>query len=64
MYVGLWTIAYSRLEFLTVLLKIGLDNVVYGDTDSVKFLGLDGIKVIEEHNKSIDEEFRKVSLHR
>ena len=64
MYVGLWTIAYSRLEFLTVLLKIGLENVVYGDTDSVKFLGLDGIKVIEEHNKSIDEEFRKVSLHR
>lgn len=64
MYIGLWTIAYSRLEFVSVLLKIGLENVVYGDTDSVKFLGFDGIKIIEEHNKTIDAEFRKVSINR
>lgn len=64
MYIGLWTIAYSRLEFVSVLLKIGLENVVYGDTDSVKFLGFEGIEIIKEHNKTIDEEFKRVSLRR
>ena len=61
MYVGLWVAAYSRLEFATVLSKIGFDNVIYGDTDSVTFIGEEGIKVIEEHNKEIREEKRKVS---
>lgn len=64
MYVSLWCVAYSRLEFFTVLNKIGFDNVVYGDTDSVKFIGDEGIKIIEEHNKTIEEEFKAINKKR
>ena len=64
MYVSLWCVAYSRLEFFTVLNKIGLDKVVYGDTDSVKFIGDEGIKIIEEHNKTIEEEFNRINKKR
>ena len=60
MYVGLWVAAYSRLEFATVLSKIGFDNVIYGDTDSITFIGEEGVKIIEEHNKKIIEEKAKV----
>ena len=63
-YVSLWCVAYSRLEFINVLLKIGLDKVIYGDTDSVKFIGNEGIKIIEEHNKEIDEEFNRINKKR
>ena len=52
-YVGLWVAAHSRAEFFTVLNKVGFDKVIYGDTDSIKFTGDEGIKVIEEHNKEI-----------
>ena len=64
MYVSLWCVAYSRLEFFTVLNKIGFDKVVYGDTDSVKFIGNEGIKIIEEHNKTIEEEFKAINKKR
>ena len=64
MYVSLWCVAYSRLEFFTVLNKIGFDKVVYGDTDSVKFIGDEGIKIIEEHNKTIEEEFKAINKKR
>jgi hypothetical protein len=30
-----------------MVIKIGLDNVIYGDTDSVKFIGEEGLKIIE-----------------
>lgn len=60
MQVSLWVAAYSRLEEFTIINRIGLDKVVYGDTDSVKFIGDEGIKEIEKRNKEIDEEFRKV----
>ena len=55
-YWSLWTVAYSRREFYLMLDKIGFDNVIYGDTDSVKFTGEEGVKLIEEYNKEIDEE--------
>lgn len=58
MYVGLWVAAYARKEFFSVLNAIGLENVVYGDTDSVKFIGEEGIKVIEEHNKETLKQLR------
>lgn len=64
MYVSLWCVAYSRLEFFTVLNKIGFDKVVYGDTDSVKFIGDEGIEIIKEHNKTIEEEFRVINKKR
>ena len=60
MYVGLWVAAYSRLEFTTVLTKIGFDNIIYGDTDSITFIGEENIKIIEAHNKEIKAEKEKV----
>ena len=61
MYIGLWTAAYARQEFVKVLSKIGFENVVYGDTDSVKFIGDEGIKIIEEHNKEIEKEMKEIT---
>lgn len=61
MYVGLWTVAYARQEFVKVLSKIGFENVIYGDTDSVKFVGKEGIKIIEEHNETIRKEMKEMT---
>lgn len=61
---GLWTVAYSRAELIKLILKIGLDNVIYADTDSVKFIGEEGIKVIEEYNKEITKEFDSINFRR
>lgn len=57
---GIWTAAYSWAEEVEMITKIGLDKVIYGDTDSVKFIGEEGISVIKEHNKEIDQEFKTV----
>lgn len=57
---GIWTAAYSWAEEIDMVIKIGLDNVIYGDTDSVKFIGEEGLKIIEQHNKEIDQEFKIV----
>ena len=57
---GIWTAAYSWAEEVDMIIKIGFDNVVYGDTDSVKFINEEGLKVIEEHNKEIDREFKEI----
>lgn len=54
--VGIWTAAYSWAEEVQMILDIGIDNVVYGDTDCVKFIGEDGVKVVEQHNKRIQAE--------
>lgn len=64
MYYGLWIVSYSRLEFFEVVDKIGIDKVVYGDTDSVKFIGDEGIKVIEEHNAEIDKTVHSIEMRR
>lgn len=63
-YVSLWVAAYSRLEEFNMIYKIGIDNVVYGDTDSVKFTGEEGFKIIEEHNKEIYNELLTISRKR
>lgn len=64
MQVSLWVAAYSRLEEFTMINRIGLDKVVYGDTDSVKFIGEEGIKEIEKRNKEIEEEFNLINKKR
>lgn len=64
MYVGLWVAAYARKEFFMVLYKIGFENVIYGDTDSVKFIGKEGIKIIEEHNKENKNRLREINKKR
>ena len=55
-YVSLWVAAYARLEFITIIDKLGFDNVVYGDTDSVWFINEEGIDIIKEHNRTIRRE--------
>lgn len=57
---GIWTASWSRLEEIQMILAIGKDNVVYGDTDSVKFVGEKGVKIIEERNKEIQKELKKI----
>ena len=62
--VSLWVVAYSRQEWFHVASKIGWDNVVYGDTDSVYFRGEEGHKIVEQRNKEIAEEFRIIGEKR
>lgn len=64
MHVGIWTAAYSWAEEVNMILDLGFENVVYGDTDCVKFVGEKGIKVIEAHNKEIDKETNSISSKR
>lgn len=63
---GVWTAAYSWAEEVGMILDIGLDNAVYGDTDSIYFLGEENLEKINKHNEEIDKEFdfveRKYSL--
>lgn len=59
--IGLWTVAYSRLELIDLILRIGLENVVYSDTDCVKFVGDAGLEIIKEKNKEIDKEFKEIN---
>lgn len=54
---GIWTVSYSRLELISTILRIGVNVCVGGDTDSVKFIGSYGVKVIDQINKEIDKEF-------
>lgn len=64
MYVGLWVAAYARKEFFMTLYKVGFENVIYGDTDSIKFIGEEGIKIIEEHNKENKKRLREINRKR
>ena len=64
MYFGLWIVSYSRLEFFDIVDKIGINNVVYGDTDSVKFFGDEGIEVIKEHNAEIEKITHSIEMRR
>lgn len=64
MQVSYWVAAYSRLEEFTIINRIGIDNVLYGDTDSVKFIGEEGVRVIEQRNKEIEEEFNLIGMKR
>lgn len=63
MQIGIWTAAYSWSEEIEMILDIGIENVVYGDTDCVKFIG-DFDNVIEQHNKDINKEVDSISSKR
>ena len=49
---GVWVTAYARRQLQRAIDLIGLD-MIYCDTDSVKFIGKEHIKEIEELNKDI-----------
>lgn len=63
MQIGIWTAAYSWSEEIEMILDIGIENVVYGDTDCVKFVG-DFDNIIEQHNKDINKEVDVISSKR
>lgn len=63
MQIGIWTAAYSWSEEIEMILDIGIENVVYGDTDCVKFIG-DFDNIIEQHNKDINKEVDVISSKR
>lgn len=58
--VGLWTLAYSNAQLINLILDIGIDNVVYADTDCVKFVGNEGLGCVWKHNNAIAAEFERV----
>lgn len=61
---GIWTASWSRLEEVQMILNIGVENVVYGDTDSVKFVGDEGIAIVEKRNKEIQKELEVIKKKR
>lgn len=63
MQIGIWTAAYSWAEEVNMILDLGIENVVYGDTDCVRFIG-DLDYIVEAHNKEIDKEVNVISKKR
>lgn len=63
MQIGIWTAAYSWAEEVNMILDLGVENVVYGDTDCVRFIG-DLDYIVEAHNKEIDKEVNNISKKR
>lgn len=63
--VGIWTAAYSWSEEIEMILRIGIDNVIYGDTDCVAYQdnGELNQKIIE-YNKKVDEEVHSIEMRR
>lgn len=65
MQVGIWTAAYSWAEEVNMILDLGPENVVYGDTDCVKFINKEElVNIIEKHNEEIDREVKVISNKR
>ena len=65
MQVGIWTAAYSWAEEVNMILDLGPENVIYGDTDCVKFVNKEElVDIIEKHNKEIDREVKIISNKR
>lgn len=61
---GLWTSALGRLQLHAAIKLVGYDNVVYCDTDSIKFVGgtvPEGIKRFNEEITSRAEELGYVA---
>lgn len=51
---GVWTTAHCRHQLLLLIEKIGYENYIYSDTDSIFFYETEeNKKIIEEHNKLI-----------
>ena len=59
---GVWVAAYARKNLWNLILKIG-DEVVYCDTDSIKFKNKDNIKYFEDYKKEVDFKISKVCNH-
>lgn len=50
---GVWIASYARRNIISMIMKIGVDNFVYSDTDSVKFIYDEKIdKLIDEYNET------------
>lgn len=63
--IGIWTTAYSWSEEIEMILRLGVENVIYGDTDCVVFIdNEDLVKKIEEYNKEIDREVHNIERRR
>ena len=54
MAIGCWCTAYSRRNLWRAVLKLDT-QVAYYDTDSIKGVGDDVYKVVEEYNREVDE---------
>lgn len=59
---GVWVAAYARRNLWSMIERIDKD-VVYCDTDSVKFLGENNLKKFELYNKNFDKKILEVCLH-
>lgn len=57
--IAVWTCSYARLRLIKLrrkLEQIGCE-VLYGDIDSIKFRGEQGLKIVEELNNGIEKDF-------
>ena len=56
--IGIWVCSYARLNLLLIKQAIG-KNAIYGDIDSIKFVGEKGLKVIEIVEKKRKEKLKR-----
>lgn len=59
---GVWCAAYARKHLWDIIVKIDKD-VIYCDTDSIKFINEENIKYFEEDNRNVDIDIFKVCQH-
>ena len=59
--VGLWVTSYARYNLYHTMLKIDRD-VVYCDTDSIKYIG-EHDDIFEEYNRQLVEKYKAVIKH-
>lgn len=63
--IGIWTAAYSWSEEIEMILRLGIKNVIYGDTDCVIFKdNKELVEKIENHNMEIDKEAHSIEMKR
>lgn len=63
-HVGLWTLGYSNAALINLILKIKPQDVVYCDTDCVKFVNKRNCEIVAQWNSDIDKEFEEVYKHK
>lgn len=59
---GIWTAAYGRSELLRICNELGEMNVVYCDTDGIKFLGEQNKEIFNKANSIIKEELAAAKI--
>ena len=63
--IGIWTAAYSWAEEIEMILRLGIDNVIYGDTDCVVFEDNQKLEsIIQNYNKEINLEVSSIERRR